>query len=379
MDPKKKFFLFKFSKNFCSVPWNYFKIDVDGEVRTCVKGTQRLGNINQQSINEILSNSALRQIREELYQDKLPTNCEKCREMDNSHETRYSFLRDMYNDWFQSVPVDYADPTAFHLSGLDLHWASTCNLKCVTCGPRQSSAIAAEMRMPIMQASKDKIDSAIDYCIQHQKGLKELYFSGGEPTLIKHNITLLENLEPRPDLLLRVNTNMTFDRNNRFMQRLKQFPRVLITMSADATHERFDYIRHGASWSQFVDNLKFCQEQAWQLRINSVFFVASAWTLIETQDFFRSEFAITDFTINQCEMNQYQLLCRNLPPAVKRKVREDILKSKSIYRDKNLNGQLENCLKELAQDPNDQDYRQYFDDLDGRRAGNWRALFPELS
>lgn len=241
MDPQKKFFLFKQSKTFCSVPWNYFKIDTDGSVMTCVKGSVRLGNINDTDIEEILHSVEIKKIRESLYQGDVPINCQSCQKFDNNeNQSDYKFLRDMYNDWFKKINVDYSDFDAFHMSGVDLHWSNTCNIKCVTCWPKQSSAIASELGYPIHQIPRDHIEKITDWILHHQGQIREIYFSGGEPTLIKHNIRLLEELEPRDDLILRINTNMTFDRENKFIKNLEKFTNVIATMSADALGDRLD-------------------------------------------------------------------------------------------------------------------------------------------
>jgi radical SAM protein with 4Fe4S-binding SPASM domain len=381
MDHKQKFFLFKQSKNFCAVPWNHVKIDVDGEVRTCVKGTTVLGNINHDSIETILKSPQLAKIRQTLAKDLPAANCEKCRALDNQNQHgSYRYLRDMYNDLFVKSTVDYTNPEDFELTGIDLHWSSTCNLKCVTCWARQSSAIAQELKIPIQNVSVDQADLMVDWIVQNQHNLREIYLSGGEPTLIKHNLRLLEQLAPRSDLLLRVNTNMTFDRNNRVIQQLLRFPSVLITASADATHDQFEYIRQGATWRQFVENLDWLTQTHFQWRINSVFFVASAQRLLHTQNFFRQQYGFTDFTINQCGMEQHSLMARNLPDLVKQHTRNQFLQEiESRSADRNLVGQLENCIAELAQPANAVDYREYFDSIDQRRGTLWRNAFPELA
>ena len=378
MDPKKKFFLFKQSQYFCSVPWNYLKIDTDGEVRTCVKGKLVLGNINNQTIQDILKNPELKKIRQDLFNDRESSNCVSCRELDYIG-TSYSYLRSMYNNWFKKNPVDYSDFDNFYLSGIDLHWSSTCNLKCITCWSRQSSAIASEIGAPILHVPSDQAQKIIDWIVSEQHQLKELYFSGGEPTLIKHNTRLLERLEPREDLLLRINTNMTFDRDNAFMQQISRFPNVLITMSADSTCQRFEYIRQGARWKDFLDNLEWLRRGHYQFRINSVFFVASASTLLATQDFFKKNFDITDFTVNQCGMEKHDLFCRNLPDSLKKTIGDgfrDLLSLPNL--DVNLCGQISNCLIELEKDPNGRDYKHYFSNIDRLRGTDWKQIFKEL-
>ena len=66
MDPKRKFFLFKQAKHFCSVPWNHFKVDMSGQVSTCTNGENILGNINANTVNEILSESKFLEIKQDL-------------------------------------------------------------------------------------------------------------------------------------------------------------------------------------------------------------------------------------------------------------------------------------------------------------------------
>lgn len=381
MDHRRKFFLFKQSKNFCAVPWNHVKIDVDGDVRTCVKGTQSLGNINTQPIELILQSPQLQKIRQDLSQDQASENCQRCRQLDTETSAgTYRYLRDMYNDLFVKSAVDYDNAQAFALTGVDLHWSSTCNLKCVTCWARQSSAIAQELRMPILNVSTSQADQVVDWIIQNQHSIREIYLSGGEPTLIKHNLRLLQQLVPRSDLLLRVNTNMTFDQNNAVIQQLLRFPSVLITASADATHEQFEYIRQGASWSHFVQNLDWLTTTHFEWRINSVFFVASAQQLLATQNFFRHQYGFEDFTINQCSMEQHSLMCRNLPSTIKQQLVHEFQQEIARHsQNRNLVGQLENCINELHQHSNGWNYREYFETIDQRRGTCWSTAFPELT
>lgn len=381
MDPKRKFFLFKQSQNFCSVPWNYFKVNQDGSVTTCIKGREILGNINKHPIQQILQNPKLQEIRRALVQDQIPHNCHTCRQQDHQDtDSKYSYLRDMYNDWFRHADVDYDDEQAFCLSGVDLHWSNVCNIKCITCWPPQSSAIARELKIPIRNVGRDLVQPLTDWIVANQHSLREIYFSGGEPSLIKHNVELLRRLEPRQDLLLRINSNMTFDKDNQFVNLLRRFPQVLMTMSADAVGSRFEYIRQGASWQQFLHNVDRCRDLGFGLRVNSVFFVGSALTLLETQDFFRQRFQCHDYTINQLLIQPLELVCRNLPDLVKTKVAQDLDSTLAdTTLDQNLRGQLYNCRLELDQEPNGLDFRSFLDQMDARRGTNWRSVYPELA
>jgi sulfatase maturation enzyme AslB (radical SAM superfamily) len=375
MDPKKKFYLFKQSKNFCAVPWNYVKVSMDSKVSTCVNGTELLGDVHDTPIEEILKNSTLNRIRDNLRNDRADKNCAECVPLEN---TGYSFLRGLYNPMFVRNDIDYGGDE-FRLSGIDLHWGSTCNLKCITCWAKQSSAIAQEQGVPILSVSATAANNIIDFVVSHQANMREIYLSGGEPTLIKHNVRLLQQLDKNTDCEIRINTNMMFELDNLVISELKKFPNVLFTISTDtAVPDRFNYIRRGADWNRFIANLRELSKMHFRWRVNSVFSVGTALTLPETQEYFLHEFGIEDFTINQMSMGHTYLRGRNLPDTTKSQVIDRLTTHKEKYQhNTNLSGQLTNCLLELNNSATE-DYSVYFDSIDALAGTRWRDIFQEL-
>lgn len=349
-----------------------FKVDPDGTVNTCVPGTTRLGNIKEDSIQDIVNGPAMQTIRDNLVQDLPDTNCANCTKLENG---QFGHLRKMYNQQFVDRDIDYAN-NHFTLSAVDLQWSSTCNLKCVMCWAKQSSAIAQEQRIPILTTREAEVQELTDWIIEQQYSLKEIYISGGEPTLIKHNLRLLQQLDKRNNLLLRVNTSLMFDRDNPVMQQVLQFPNVEITVSTDATAQQFEYIRYGADYAKFLDTLAWLKTTHVKLRMNFVFFAATAARLIDNITEFRS-MGIQDFTINDVAA-QPALQARNMPTVLKQTLIEQYAKEIDRYpADIALVGQLTNCITELKQDC-ELSYADYFDDIDQKHNTNWRTTFPEL-
>ena len=372
MDPKKKFYLFKQSENFCAVPWNHIKVEMDGTIKTCVRGREVIGNITSDSVDNLLQSPILKEIKESLYNDNKHNNCDYC--VRHEDETEHKFLRDLYNPMFKMTNVDYSDPTAFQLSAIDLHWSSTCNLKCITCWSKQSSAIALEEGKPILHTPSADADKIINLIIQSQYNLKEIYLSGGEPTLIKHNLNLLQRLDKDINCTIRVNTNMMFDSDNLIVEELKKFKNVLITISADSLGERFNFIRRGADWNVFLKNLNDLQKTNFKFRLNSVFFIASALYITETQTFFKDNYGIEDFTINQVAMDHSVIKCRNLSDNVKAQCREKILAHRDLFANNtNVVNELDACLQELSCNK-EYDYIQFFE----KYSTQWREIFTEL-
>ena len=149
--------------------------------------------------------------------------------------------------------------------------------------------------------------------------------SGGEPTLIKHNLKLLKQIDKRPDLLIRVNSNMNWNQNNAILQEILKFPKVLFTCSIDGMESKFNYIRQGGNWDKTLENIKFLQQQPnVDLRANTVFFVLTAQELPSIIDYFMEDIGSIDHTVNQCAMGQDHLRCRNLPADIKSKVKQNL-------------------------------------------------------
>ena len=379
MNPKKKFFLFRQSKHFCAVPWNHFEIWTDGNVRTCSKGIP-FGNINDQPLDHILQSADIQAIKQDLLEDRANKNCIDCHRLATG--TKHFDLRNHYNPMFRNFDIDYEDITAFELNGVDLHWDNTCNFKCVYCNPTQSSLIAQEQGIAINRIDKTNVDNIIARIEQNQHVMKEIYFSGGEPLLVKHNVQLLKKLV-NTELPIRINSNISqaTDSNLVFAE-LKRFQNVLWTVSADCMGEQFNYVRHGGNWDQFLNNLKNIKTLGHGIRLNLVWFVGSVSSLSNTIRYFVQEHGITDITINQLYKHEY-LRARHAPVAIKQQARTQInqLLTSGLIEDKsNTWYNIARCTQELEISESDPSgYVEYFNHLDQLRGTNWRQTFPELA
>ena len=381
MNAKQKFDLFQNRKHFCAAPWNLLYVWVDGKVSSCTKGNP-LGNLTTHGIKEIVHNKGFTKLREDIYADKITENCRNCLASENTTSAgKFKGLRNHYNKLGVNSSVDYSNPKKFKLSALDLHWSSTCDLKCVTCWAEQSSSIAREQGMPVKHTPTKIAEGIIEYATANQSELKEIYLSGGEPTLIKYNLKLLKQIEKRPDLQIRVNSNMQWKQDNSIIKEILKFPNVLFTCSIDGIGEKFNYIRRGANWEKTINNIKFLQAQPnVDLRANTVFFVLTAQEIPDIVDYFMEEIGSIDHTINQIAMGHPYLRCRNLPTSIKENVRNKLTDTFEKYKSNlNIAGNIRRCLIELDNKGNSREYKNYFDRIDSLQGTNWRELYPELT
>jgi radical SAM protein with 4Fe4S-binding SPASM domain len=378
MNPKKKFFLFRQSRHFCSVPWNHVEVFTDGSLHTCSKGIS-LGNINQQPLEQILQSDSIKNIKQDLLDDVFNDNCQGCHQLSTSNE--HFDLRNHYNPMFSQVDIDYEDISAFELHGIDLHWDNTCNFKCVYCNPKQSSLIAQEQGVPNTRPDAANIDRIIELIVKNQYSMKEIYMSGGEPLLVKHNAKLLRQIS-NTDLPIRINSNLSLiSNNNPVFTELRRFKNVLWTVSADNQGARFEYARNGSDWNKFLENLDIVKHTGHQVRLNAVWFVANVLDLFDTVKYFIEQHGVSDITVNQLHQHSY-LQARHAPEFVKQQALtklDQLLNSGLIPEKSNTWYNIARCERELKNPNGDQTgYMKYFDQLDQLRGTNWQKVFPEL-
>jgi len=381
MDPKTKYKLFRQSKHFCTAPWNLLYVDVDGSIKSCTRGS-KFGQATTDDVTEVLKNEKFLNLKNDILNDQLNKNCSDCIKLENTTSAgEFNSLRNYYNELCVHSDTDYTIPSQNKLHIIDLHWSSICDLKCVTCWAVQSSSIAREQKKPVNHTPPEVADRIIEYIVNRQDGVKEIYMSGGEPTLIKYNLKLLKRIKKSNDLIIRINSNMQWRQDNPVLKEILKFPNVLFTCSIDGMNQKFDYIRRGGSWQKAIANIRFLQEHPnVKIRANTVFFVLTAQELPSIIDYFMDEIGSMDHTVNQCGMGQTHLRCRNLPDNIKNKVRDALTETFQKYQSNlNIAGNLKNCLDELDHDGDSIGYRTYFDKIDKIQGSNWRQLFPELT
>ena len=158
---------------------------------------------------------------------------------------------------------------------LDLRLGHTCNLKCVMCSPHDSSQWVGEHKKiyPLFQAKELKEQMAWDRKDFNNKwhenpdfwkemyaqipNLKQVYFAGGEPLMIREHKWFLEEIIRQgyaDKILIRYNTNGLLV-DDEIIDLWKQFKKVKVGFSIDAVGDRNYYIRYPSDWATIESNL----------------------------------------------------------------------------------------------------------------------------
>lgn len=282
MDPKRAI-----NGTFCPVPWTGFIMNPNGEVKNCVLSNESIGNINDTDIKDILHGNKNSQIKDAMCSDKKHTNCSNCYKLEqgntgikNVRSDRYYYLKSL-----AGVPYDIYDTHNTTLKTVDMRWRNTCNLACVYCGPDLSSTWAKELGVDIT-VDETQLAKTKQYVLENAPNLKNVYLAGGEPLLMKENVELLDRLDP--SCTVRINTNLSNIKGPVF-ERASKFKDVHWTVSVETMNSEFEYIRWGAKWNTFLDNLNVIRQFDHKISFNMLWFVLNPYTVFDTVDYFMQQ------------------------------------------------------------------------------------------
>ena len=269
---------------FCPMPWTGMMYNFDGAVKNCIRSAGPLGNIKDQSIDLILLDN--NQLRQQQIVDQQPVEtCHTCYDLERGKRgfdhisDRVFYIRELKN-----VPVDTYRVGNFDLQTVDVRWTNLCNFACVYCGPEFSSKWSNELKIRHAVPSDQQLSDFKNYIYDHASQLKHVYLAGGEPLLMKENLTLLEKLNPTANV--RINTNLS-KVDTQVFEAVCKFPNVHWTISVETQAEEFEYIRYGGSWTDFLDNLNTIKQLNHKISFNMLHFLLNYNSIFDCVDFLK--------------------------------------------------------------------------------------------
>lgn len=286
------------SDTFCILPWIHFATRPNGDMRLCCSANasgagknHTVGlvkneagtpaNFGKETPMSAWNNTYMRDVRTTMLEGKIPSSCEKCYDEESKgvaskriwetatwHEEGIDL-----EELIQQTAEDGTIPEK--LVYLDLRLGHTCNLKCVMCSPHDSSQWVADHKKiyPMFQSKelKDQMQwSRKDFNnFWHENpdfwkemyaqipNLKQVYFAGGEPLMIKEHKMFLEEIIRQgyaDKILVRYNTNgLLID--DSIIELWSKFKKVKVGFSIDAIGDKNYYIRYPSDWDTIVENL----------------------------------------------------------------------------------------------------------------------------
>lgn len=288
------------SPSFCVLPWIHLATRPNGDMRICCvanasgadSGEYDVGlvkmedgepaNFSHNLPTQVFNNDYMKSVRKTMLEGKVPASCVKC----FKEEKRGIVSKRIWETgtWHKKENIDIPELIAqtaedgsvpYKLQYLDLRLGHTCNLKCIMCSPHDSSMWVPEHKkvFPIFKSSLIKKQMGWEADSFNNKwhenpafweeiydqipNIKQLYFAGGEPLLIKEHKTFLLEIIKRGyagQISLRYNTNGVLV-NDEIIEIWSQFYKVKVGVSLDGIGPRGEYIRYPLEWKQVEANL----------------------------------------------------------------------------------------------------------------------------
>lgn len=366
------------NRHFCPMPWTGLMYNFDGRVKNCIRSAGTIGNIKDNTIEEILLGPTNVTKQTNIVNNQPAEGCQTCYELEHGKQG-FDIISDriFYIREFKRTPLGTYQPKNFDLQTIDVRWTNLCNFACVYCGSDFSSKWASELGKKIEQPTEQQQKDFYDYIYKHASNLKHVYLAGGEPLLMKENLKLLQELNP--EVNLRINTNLSKVDTGVF-DAVCQFKNVHWTVSVETIEEEFEYIRFGGRWPDFVDNLNTIRQLDHRISFNMLWFLLNYDSIFGCVDYLKDlGFHNNSFIIGAL-LTPDHLNIRHLPETVL-----NLLKSKLQSRINENPGYLledsyKNMLHYISQ-PIERNLANSFDQLavmDQRRGIDSREIFTEL-
>jgi pyruvate-formate lyase-activating enzyme len=285
------------NKSFCIYPWiNFF--DNGQELKLCARDQSTVTATHK--LESWSQDANYGKIRTAMLQgETLPEHCSRCYHYENLGIESYRQFETM--DWVLQLNLESTDDLSRiqHPYFYETHTGNHCNIKCRGCEPSSSEPIGKEIKKfnivpprnlhwTPLSASIDRID------IDHLDHRSQVYFQGGEPTIMPQVMTFMQRCieKNRTDFNLSMCTNgVKF--SPEFLETVAHFPNVNFSFSIDGFGKVNDYWRSGSQWDRVIANAHMVQEQGHSVSINTVPGIYNVTNLHLLFEFMDREFPFT--------------------------------------------------------------------------------------
>lgn len=296
---------------FCALPWIHFATRPNGDMRLCCSsnasgaGTDHTvglvksedgtpANFSKTTPMQAWNNEYMQSVRTTMMEGKIPSSCTKCFTEEANGvaskriwETVTWMDRGIRPEELLSN-TDAAGIVPEKLTYLDLRLGHTCNIKCVMCSPHDSSKWVKDWKQlepniedaqvkQQLQWNKDSFnnkwhetESFWNDLYKQIPNLKEVYFAGGEPLMIREHKQFIEEIirqNCHENIILRYNTNgLLIDEE--LIELWKYFQKVKVGVSIDAVGDKNQYIRYPSNWNTTEKNLQLLDNTPDNIRVS---------------------------------------------------------------------------------------------------------------
>ena len=207
-----------------------------------------------------------------------PAGCQTCQTQENQGQTSH---RTHHN-------VTWPDTTKSNGTRVEIFPSNICNLKCLMCSPRLSSALAEERsKIQNIKSSVNEFDITED-CLDIAReidDIESISLIGGEFFLARGNLKIMD-FAIEKNIPVRVVTNATVILPEH-IKKLKQVSKLELQISVDGFDTSYEFMRYPAKWSTFKKNIESITKELHPTRVNFhyVVQVLNVQNLVPTLDY----------------------------------------------------------------------------------------------
>ena len=233
-------------------------------------------------------------------ENDIPINgCKACYTAEeNGLESRRQGAKKLYEEFHADTNIELDAP-----QGLDYSVGNLCNLKCVICGPSNSSQWVSDYQKlnPQRNVAEFQYNKYNQIEITNPELLKNLtsvhFHGGGEPLLSTNHVKLLTKIQEvkgLSDVRVFYNVNGTKTVSDDILKLWEECKLIELYFSIDSIGEHFDYQRTNAHWPNVESNLKWFYKN---MPHNHMFNINCTWSYLnfyyldEVYDWWQNNFS----------------------------------------------------------------------------------------
>jgi hypothetical protein len=236
-------------------------------------------------------------------QDKPIAGCQRCyADEEKGLVSRRLHTKESYETWHKDINIDLTGP-----QGLDYSVGNLCNLKCIICGPHNSTfwipdyqKLFPNKNIKVFKYQKsEQIEITSDDTLNNVLSLH--FHGGGEPLLSDAHVNLLKKIKSikgLADVRVFYNTNGTTTVNDEILALWEECKLIELYFSIDDINSRFEYQRPGKTFVSIEQNLQWFYKN---MPHNHMFNVNAVWSYL---NFYYLD-QLTDWCQENLKTNRY--------------------------------------------------------------------------
>ncbi|MBC6415424.1 MAG: twitch domain-containing radical SAM protein [Bdellovibrionales bacterium] len=419
------------SRTFCVYPWIELIVGPTKHLKLCCIASSAVldskgvaYDCSKDNLKDYWNSEGLREVRKKMLQGESISSCDHCYYQESIG--RISYRQSFNKQWLfsnygkeilkrvnQSRQNDYrVEENPLYL---DIRPGNLCNLSCRMCNPGNSSKIYKEQKELLKTDSgfKDLInedffkgdekefhnwykkESLWKSILDWTPSLRQLYFTGGEPTLIKENWKFINYLQEKDfakniDLIFNLNCTQVPDK---LINTFSHFKSVTITLSIDGYKEVQEYIRYPSKWKEIENNvIKLVKNRTrkclfYLSPVVQVYNILNLVDIFDWRDRIEKNYKVNiDMSLIMCTGPEYFDI-ENLPSSIKEQALSRITSYERKYKKKNdfffnTLSSIKNVLRKEEKKDLSKHLRNFFrytSILDRKRSNDFSKSFGELN